>query len=174
MVDRAKGAGGARSSEDPGSTDSSTQVASATETVSAEAADPAADPHHMIEKIKRILESRKKMLLAAALDHAQHVAVNDHYLMVGYDPSDAGRHYKAQIEDARRIVEEACYEALGKRLTLSVSLGGLISPRQGPGSSTLPRPDPKANDITPENHPAVRAIIERFNGEIIDVDVPDR
>jgi hypothetical protein len=129
----------------------------------------------VIEKVKRILENRKKILLSVALDHAQEVSVNEHYLMVGYDPSDAGRHYKAQIEDARRIIEEACYEALRKRLTLSASLGGLAStPRPTPPAPAATRADAKPDDAAPENHPAVRAIIERFNGEIIDVDVPER
>jgi DNA polymerase-3 subunit gamma/tau len=160
------------SSSSPGASD---KAAASIDTSVAEAAHHADDPKGMIDKVKRKLESRNKILLSVALDHAKQVSVDENYFKVSYDPSDTGRHYKAQIEDARRILEEVCYEALGKRLTLSASVGGSPSPpRPTPDSIAPTKPKAQAGDTAPEDHPAVRAIIERFNGEIIDVDVPDR
>jgi len=133
-----------------------------------------------IDKVKRVLESRKKMILLMELEKGN-ISIQGQYLLVNFTPAD--RHYKAQIEapEARRIIEEACYEALGTRLTLSASLGGSTSsehqsssagPAQQPAQTAAAPPPAQPGDPSPENHPAVRAVVERFNGEIIDVQVP--
>ena len=151
-----------------GLTDPPASKESASETADA----PKENLSTAIEKVKKVLESHKKIMLSIALDKAENVSIDGQRLLVKYAPPD--RHYQTQIEDARRAIEEACYEALGLRLTLSASSGGLTSPTRQTSANVAAQAAPKPDDPKPENHPAVRAIIERFNGEIIDVDIPER
>jgi len=131
------------------------------------------DPVSAVEKLKQVLEGRKKFMLSIALERAEQVSIDGSYLIVTYAPSNT--HEKTEVENARRLIEEACYEALGLRLTLSASIAGSPArpPHKAPPMSPAGSP-PNTQGDSPENNPAVRAVVDRFDGEIIDVEVPER
>ena len=129
------------------------------------------EPSQTVEKLRKVLEDRKKMMLSVALGGAERVSIEGPYLILSYASSN--RHDKTQVENARQLIEEACVEALGTRLTLSVSFAGSAPPQQAPGDATV-QSAASVDDPKPENHPAVRAVVERFNGEIIGVEQPER
>jgi DNA polymerase-3 subunit gamma/tau len=130
------------------------------------------NPAAAIEKVKKVLEGRKKIMLSIALERAHKVSIEGSYLILSYAPSNS--HEKTEVETARQLIEEACYEALGARLTLSASIAGSPSPPRQALPSTPARPSPDAQDKSPENDPAVRAVLKRFDGEIISVEMPEQ
>jgi len=78
----------------------------------------AADPR--IYKIKAALEANRKVMVAVLLDKGT-ITIDGDYLCVEYAPEDSA--YKAGIEarDKRIAIEDACEQALGRRLTLRAS-----------------------------------------------------
>jgi len=124
-----------------------------------------------IEKVKKVLEGRNKIMLSIAFERAEQISIEGNYLLLSYAPSN--RHDKAEVENARQLIEEACYEAIGTRLTLSASLTGAPSPAKQAQPSEQAQAA-RTEEPAPENHPAVRAVVERFDGEIIGVEGPER
>jgi len=122
--------------------------------------------------VKKVLEGRNKMMLLIALERAERTSIEGSYLMLSYAPSN--RHDRTEVENARQLIEEASYEALGTRLTLSVSLTGQASPAERATNTKVPNAVANTGEQGPENHPAVRAVIERFDGEIIGIERPER
>jgi len=129
-------------------------------------------PASVIEKLKQALVGRKKIMLSIALERAEQVSIDGTYLILSYAPSNT--HEKTEIETARRLIEEVCYEALGTRLTLSASITGSSDPRPKAPPTSPAGPSPNIQENSPESNPAVRAVVERFDGEIIGVELPER
>jgi len=129
-------------------------------------------PASVIEKLKQALVGRKKIMLSIALERAEQVSIDGTYLILSYAPSNT--HEKTEIETARRLIEEVCYEALGTRLTLSASITGSPDPRHKAPPTSPAGPSPNIQENSPESNPAVRAVVERFDGEIIGVELPER
>jgi DNA polymerase-3 subunit gamma/tau len=147
-------------------------TASSAQTPGTSAREDNDDPAAAIEKVKKVLEGRKRMMLLIALERAQQVSIEGSYLILIYAPSNS--HEKTEVENARQLIEESCYEALGTRLTLSASIAGSPGPPRQTPSSVPSRPSTDAADETPENDPAVRAVLKRFDGEIISVEMPEQ
>ena len=133
---------------------------------------PDNNPASVIEKLKQALVDRKKMMLSIALERAEQVSIDGTFLILSYAPSNT--HEKTEIETARRLIEEVCYEALGTRLTLSASITGSPDPRHKAPPISPAGPSPNIQENSPESNPAVRAVVERFDGEIIGVELPER
>jgi DNA polymerase-3 subunit gamma/tau len=121
-----------------------------------------------VERIKSVLEARRKMLLLTALDKADSIEVGDTTLKVSYSP--AAKVHKNQIEsrDNRRLIEEACLQALGRRLTLSVTISA-----PGPVEAQSGKAEANRKEKRAEDHPAVRTLVDRFRGEVVEVIGPD-
>jgi DNA polymerase-3 subunit gamma/tau len=117
-----------------------------------------------VREILRKLESRRKMMLLTELEKAD-VRIEGSVLRVSLPPQF--KDYKASIEsrESRKVIEEACQEAVGHSLTLSVTVGKTAG--TGDSSETV---------LTdrPEDRPAVRDLIEKFHGEVVDVTRADR
>ena len=121
------------------------------------------------EKILALLESRGKRILLSALDHADSIRVEGDFLYISY--SSTGTLFKNQLEtrDNRKSLEEASREVLARPIVLSVSLG-----RQEPASPAEAKKQ-EAVDATEQarKHPAVRSLMDAFQGEVTDVIKPE-
>jgi hypothetical protein len=128
-----------------------------------------ADPPDSVARIKKIIEERRKMLLLSALDQADTIEIDGGYLCVSFPQEKAM--FKSQLEsrDNKKLLEEIGRMVAGRALTLSVSVGGKVKPAEKPPTDEKPKPKPKA-----ENHPMVRAIKDRFHGEVVEIIDPDR
>jgi hypothetical protein len=127
------------------------------------------DPPDAVAKIKKIIEERRKMLLLSALDQADTIEIDGGYMCVSFPQESAM--FKSQLEsrDNKKLLEEIGRLVVGRALTLSVSVGGKVKPMAPPPTAENPKPKPKA-----ENHPMVRAIKDRFHGEVVEIIDPDR
>jgi hypothetical protein len=76
--------------------------------------------------------------------------------------------FKATLEsrDNRRAIEEICREALGHSVTLSVSVG-----QSGSEQSEEKKEKTRARQKA-ETDPKLRALTEKFRGEIVEVIKP--
>ena len=119
-----------------------------------------------VNKLKRALADKNKPLVVAALDRGG-VSIDGDYLRVTYSPENS--HYKKQIEarDKRIAIEDACEQVVGRRLTLRASIDG------GPEiANDTTKPD-KLKDLVDDN-PNLRALVDKFHGEIIEVLKPEK
>lgn len=122
-----------------------------------------APPSTPAERAKQAIEHKAKRFVSA-LDHAESITVDGELLSIVY--SDQNRTYKTNIEsrENRRAIEEICREALGHNVTLSVSVGG----QAGPESTAEKEENTRARQKA-ENDPGVRALKEKFRGELVEV-----
>ena len=101
------------------------------------------------------------MMIVTALDKGT-ISIDGDYLRVTYAPEDAKCKTDIEARDKRIAIEDACEEALGRRLTLKASIAGEVEP-EGP-----PRRKDKQQGQASDN-PKLRALADKFHGEIIEV-----
>ncbi|HEX5733867.1 MAG TPA: DNA polymerase III subunit gamma/tau [Blastocatellia bacterium] len=121
-------------------------------------------------KIKDAVEQRGKKFLRATLDQAESIKVDGQFLLVSFSPEKGG--YKKQVEgrDNRKILEEVGREIAGRQLTLSVAVGGQAAQA---AQEVKPEREQRAEaKERAEDHPAVRAIVDKFHGEVVEVRKP--
>jgi DNA polymerase III subunit gamma/tau len=120
------------------------------------------------EKILGMLGARGKMMLLSALDHADSIRVEGDSLLVSYSPSGAMFKSKVEARDARKSLEELSREVLGRTIVLSVTIDDPLQPSVS--AKKLETADEREQA---EKHPAVRSVVDRFHGEVIEVIKPD-
>lgn len=122
----------------------------------------AADP---ISKIKAALEAKRKMMIVATLDKGT-ISIDGDYFRVSYGAEHSK--CKGDVEErAKRIaIEDACEEVLGRRLTLRASI-------TGEAETAEPRRTQKAKEAAVSD-PKLRALVDRFHGEVIEVIKPEQ
>ncbi|MEK6322936.1 MAG: DNA polymerase III subunit gamma/tau [Acidobacteriota bacterium] len=128
-----------------------------------------------VDKIKAALEAKRKMIVVTALDKGT-ITIDGDYLRVAYSPENSS--YKTQIEarDKRIAIEDACEQVLGRRLTLWASISGNISTASGSergGTERVPQRKEKVKDAA-EDDPKLRALVDKFHGEVIEVIKPEQ
>lgn len=126
-----------------------------------------AQPSTPIERVKQAIERKGKRFIAA-LDSADNITLEGERLCVAY--SDENGVFKVRLEERenRRAIEEICREALGHRVTLSVSVGAHAAPEPTEEKKESTRARQKA-----ESDPKLRALTEKFRGEIVEVIKPE-
>ncbi|MFY9607591.1 MAG: DNA polymerase III subunit gamma/tau [Blastocatellia bacterium] len=119
------------------------------------------------ERVREAIERKGKRFISA-LDNAESITVEGDLLCVAY--SDQNASFKARIEDRdnRRAIEEICREALGRKVTLSASVG-----RQSGLEATEERKEKAQARQRAEDDPKLRALKDKFRGEIVDVIKPE-
>jgi DNA polymerase-3 subunit gamma/tau len=134
-----------------------------TESRKVQSAAAPAQPSTPGECAKQAIEQKAKRFVSA-LDHAESITVDGELLSIVY--SDQNRTYKTNIEsrENRRAIEEICREALGHNVTLSVSIGG-----QSASAATAEKEENTLARQKAENDPRVRALKEKFRGELVEV-----
>ena len=126
-----------------------------------------AQPATPIELVKQAVERKGKRFIAA-LDGADSITVEGERLCVAY--SDQNGVFKASLEsrENRRAIEEICREALGHRVTLSVTIGAQPAAEPTEEKKETARARQRA-----ESDPKLRALTEKFRGEIVEVIKPE-
>lgn len=108
------------------------------------------------QRIRAALESKNKMLLASMLDKAD-ISIEGDKLRISFSAED--RAFKSQVEsrENRRLIEEIAEGVAGRKLSLQVSIKEPAAPTISPRDRA-------------ERDPKVRAFVEGFKGEIIEVE----
>jgi len=101
------------------------------------------------------------MMIVTALDKGT-ISIDGDYLRVMYAPEDAKCKTDIEARDKRIAIEDACEEAFGRRLMLKASIAGEAEPE------APPRRKEKPQGQTSDN-PKLRALADKFHGEIIEV-----
>lgn len=128
-----------------------------------------------VERIKDHLELNGKTRIVAAMDQGV-ISIQDNCLCIEYPPENAAS--KAAIEDRNRreSIEDACRQVLGQRLTLKVSISGENVTNEKNVEGVLAQgsqPKVKAKRVAEED-PKLRALLDTFHGEIIEVIKPEQ
>lgn len=123
-----------------------------------------------IDKIKDALEAKGKMRVAAALDKGI-ISIDGGRFCVEFAPENSA--CKAEVEDrTRRIsIEDACEQVLGRRLTLKASVTGEAAGTAGgsvQAAQRAPQRQAKSRGAVEED-PTLRALLDTFHGEVIEV-----
>jgi DNA polymerase-3 subunit gamma/tau len=122
-----------------------------------------------IDRVKAVLESQRKMLLATALDGAQATMLEETELYVEFAPE--ARHFRDTLSKPENIkfVREACREVTGKEIGIRI----LVKDPKVEGEP-LSREDEERLEKQrlremAENSPIVQQMLKTFRGEIVDV-----
>jgi DNA polymerase-3 subunit gamma/tau len=122
-----------------------------------------------VKKIIAALEAKRRMMLVTVLDKAQ-VRIDGDFLRVTLLPEHARDKTQIEPKDKRQLIEETAREIVGRRLQLSVSIGA-----QPSDEPEQPAQKPKANPKRlAEENPKLRALTDKFHGEIIEVVKPEQ
>jgi hypothetical protein len=124
-----------------------------------------------VDRIKAALEDKRKMIIVSALDKGT-ISIDSDHLNVEYSEENVS--YKAQLEtrDNRKAIEDTCEQVFGQRLTLKCSMSGQTveaTATGGNGQQRKPTAKTTAND-----DPRLKALIDKFHGEVVDVIKPDQ
>ena len=118
-----------------------------------------------VNKIKAALEAKRKMMIVTALDKGS-ITIEGDYFRVTYGPENSKCKSEVEARDKRIAIEDACEEVLGRRLTLWASVAG--EPEA---------PQPRRKEKTKEaavTDPKLRALVDKFHGEVIEVIKPEQ
>jgi DNA polymerase-3 subunit gamma/tau len=120
-----------------------------------------------IARIKKELEAKNKPMILSLLDKSE-MSIDGDYLKISYASGDGV--FKTQIEarDKRLAIEDACQIVLGRRLSLLVVVG----PPNSPDGITRKPAAQKASQ--PTDNPKLKALVDKFHGEVIEVIRPDQ
>jgi DNA polymerase-3 subunit gamma/tau len=123
-----------------------------------------------IERIKSVLESKRKMFLVTALESASYVAIENGELYVEFAPQ--ARHLRDTLakSDNVKILRNACQEVTGKELGVRIVIKDQEAAADGPGSKEDEdvREKQRLREVA-EKHPLVQQMLRTFRGEIVDV-----
>jgi DNA polymerase-3 subunit gamma/tau len=117
-----------------------------------------------VDRIKKAIEGRRKMMLLSALDHAQSIAVEGDFLRITFAPDSALFKNQVDSKDNRKLIEEISREVLKHKLTLSVSVTGQAIIEETAPKKATAKPKQKAED-----DPRINALKEKFRGEVIEI-----
>ncbi|MDT5158031.1 MAG: polymerase subunit gamma/tau [Acidobacteriota bacterium] len=124
---------------------------------------------------KRKLEERGKPLLAAALDGARHVLVEDEEVRVEFTPERKHLHDTLRKPENMRLLREVCCEVLGRSVGVAVRVRvpGELEDEQGTAEDGARR-EQRALRERAEGHPVVQTMLKTFRAEIVDVRRTDK
>ncbi|HXG67478.1 MAG TPA: DNA polymerase III subunit gamma/tau [Blastocatellia bacterium] len=125
-----------------------------------------------VERIREKVQAKNKMFLLSSLDQADSITIDGDVLRIAFAPANAT--FKGQVENKqnRALLEEISREVTGRRLRVAVTVGEQ-SPVEKPAAKSPRKRDKKADKEEAAADPAVRTLMERFHGEIIEVVKPE-
>ena len=119
-----------------------------------------------IDKIKAALLEKRKMMVVSTLDKGN-ITIDGNYLRVEYALENAQCKTDIESRDKRIAIEDACEQVLGQRLTLRASIAGQLE-----AENKAPRKEnAKAASV---DDPKLRAFVDKFHGEVIEVIKPEQ
>jgi DNA polymerase-3 subunit gamma/tau len=127
----------------------------------------ALDGEDAVRRIKDALEAKRKMMIVMALDKAD-IKIDGEFLRVSLSPDNAKDKMQLEGRDRRQTIEETCREVLGRRLTLSVSVGAQAQVDSDPKRKEATKAKEKV-----ETNPKVKALADKFRAESIEIIKPE-
>ena len=108
-------------------------------------------------------------MIVSALEHAERIDIDGDSLRIAYAPEHTIFKKDLEARENRKTIEEVCREVLGRPVAVSVTAGAL------PDSAIdTHRKEKESLRAKAEADPAVRSLVEKFHGEIVDVVEPDK
>jgi len=114
------------------------------------------------------LEVKNKMWLVTALEKAA-VTVDGNFLRVSLLPENVIDKQQFEGRDKRQLIEETCREVFGRKLTLSVSVGG----QQQTDAEPKPKPAVRKKEPKPAD-PRIDALVDKFGAKEVEIIPPER
>jgi DNA polymerase III subunit gamma/tau len=122
-------------------------------------------------RLKEKLQANRKMMVLSYLNQAESLELDGDYLRVTYTGENARNKSLVESSNNRKAIEEAGKELLGRKITLSVKVGN--DERAEISGSEITQPEPLKPQERAENHPALRALADKFQGQIIEIVKPE-
>jgi DNA polymerase-3 subunit gamma/tau len=123
-------------------------------------------PATLADRVKHAIERKNKRLILSALDHAESITLEGETLCVAYSEENAAFKDRIDTRENRRMIEEIYRAEFGQNVTLSVTAGQVDSAPTEKKEKTRARQ--KA-----ETDPKLRALADKFRGEIVEVIKPE-
>jgi hypothetical protein len=159
-----------RGSETKSSVTFDTPIMNSARETKSEAAIASALEDSDIQRIKSVLETRRKMFLVTALESARHAAIKNNELYVEFAPE--ARHLRDMLAKSEnsKILREACNEVRDKDTGVRI----VIKEADATGNSQDSKEDVAAREKqslrqVAEQHPVVQQLLRTFRGEVVDV-----
>jgi hypothetical protein len=123
----------------------------------------------MIDRLKSVLETQKKMLLVTWLDAADAEATRfeNGELYVQFAPASRYQHDK--LSENTRFLAEACRQVTGQETRVVIHLKDPRAENETLSKEDEVRLEKQRLREQAESHPTVRQALKTFRGEIVDV-----
>lgn len=129
-----------------------------------------------IEKIKALLESRKKMRVLVAIDSAEDIQITEDQIRFTFGAKGKVLAENLGSRDSIKLLEEVASEATGRKLSVVITGAAGIAlaaaKPKGNGSAIEPSSE-KSSRQRANDHPVVQSFVKAFRGQIVDVRTPD-
>ena len=165
--------GGGSSSVKAGAGSVSTRTPSRSATssfVSAVAAAPALEtsqPESLVDRVKSVLETQKKMLLVTLLDAAQATVLENGEFYVQFAPESRYQHDR--LSENTKVLSEACREVTGKETRIRIEINDPRTQNQMLSKEDEERLEKQRLRERAEKAPNVQQALKTFRGEIKNV-----
>ena len=124
----------------------------------------------MIDRIKAVLENRRKMFLVTVLDAAHSTVVDETELFVEFKPE--ARHFRDTLSkpENAKLLRDACQEATGKGIGVRIVITDASDDQSAPVSKQdEERIEKQRLREKAESNPIVQQMVRTFRGEIVEV-----
>lgn len=123
----------------------------------------------IIDRVKAVLETQRKMLLVTAIEAAQATVFEDSELCIEFSPE--ARHFRDTLSkpDNNKFVRDACREVTGKEMGVRILVKNLAAEGEPLSRDDEERQEKQRLRETAESSPVVQQMLKTFRGEIVDV-----
>jgi DNA polymerase-3 subunit gamma/tau len=124
----------------------------------------------VIQKLKGILEDRKKMLIVTAIEGANRAVIDSEEFYIEFSP--ALKHLRDSLSKPEnvKILREACREVLGRDVGVRFAVKEPnTDDAEPPSEMEVERQERLRLREMAEQNPAVQQLLKTFHGEIVDV-----
>jgi DNA polymerase-3 subunit gamma/tau len=118
------------------------------------------------ERLKTNLERSGKRSLLSFLEHAMTIELSGDTVVITYSPENDYFRKELDKADKRKTLEDAAIEVLGRPAKVRVKAGGKANPSP-PVEQKSGRREQVAGD------PTVRALVDKFDGKVVEVVEPE-
>ncbi|HLA12981.1 MAG TPA: DNA polymerase III subunit gamma/tau [Pyrinomonadaceae bacterium] len=122
-----------------------------------------------VDRVKGVLETKRKMFLVTALESARVITINKDELYLEFSPDS--RHLRDTLAkgDNARILREACQEALGREIGVRIMVKESSNENSPLSREDEERLSKQRLREAVEKDPVVQQLVRTFRGEIVDV-----
>ena len=124
-------------------------------------------PESLIDRVKSVLESQKKMLLVTALDAANATLLDKGELYVQFAPESRYQHDK--LSENTRFLADACREVTGQEIRIRIQLKDPRADNEPLSKEDEARLEKRRLREQAESSRVVQQALKTFRGEIVDV-----